>query len=215
MQNIGQRRIFSIKKIYFPLRVIFLFTWNKITLRFTDRCYSLKVDPILVFLSLLFRRSCDSSTVVHGIIIFSGQRAVNKTIVTEWVAGVPREITWFPRENSCKRVRPFQPFFLPSDLPRSLVFFSLLSPFLSHLFWRKKHFASPPLLRDLRLLRGSSRIRASPHSPCENKGGRDARRNLGWVLSEIIRLRAQSRNLEILKKARSSKLSRNDTIPKL
>lgn len=122
MQNIGQRRIFSIEKIYFPLRVIFLFTWNKITLRFTDRCYSLKVDPILVFFSLLVRRSCDSSSVVHGIIIFSDQRAVNKTIVTEWVAGVPREITWFPRENSCKRVRPLQPFFLPSDLPRSPFF---------------------------------------------------------------------------------------------
>lgn len=149
---------------------------------------SFSLATFSTILRLFLRRSQDNH-------FFPDQRAVNKTIVTEWVAGVPREITWFPRENSCKG-SPFPTVFSPIRSRSLDVFFSLLSPFLSHLFWRKKHFASPPLLRDLRLLRGSSRIRASPHSPCENKGGRDARRNLGWVLSEIIRLRAQSHNLE-------------------
>lgn len=216
MQNIGQKRISSIKKIYVPLRVIFLFTWNKITLLFTDRCYSLKVDPILVFLSLLFRRSCDSSSVVHRIIIFFRPTCGEQDNRDRMSRGCP------PR-NYLISTRE-----LVQELALSNRFFSHPISFARRFFLPPLAFSFSPFLAEKAFREPSATTRFTALAWLfENTGitafalwkqRRQGRtQEFGRMSIErnhkITCAESQSWNLE--KKARSSKLSRNDTIPKL
>lgn len=108
-------------------------------------------------------------------IIFSDQQWTGQWRKSEsWMS--PEKLLDF-RENSYES-SPFPAVFFFHSILYARRFFPPSSFFFLSSFLAEKAFSSPPLPRDLRLLRGSSRIRASPHPPCENKGGRDARRNL-------------------------------------
>lgn len=159
---------------------------------------SREVRFIYQFFSRFFRPACRNMRLSlyhrHKIIISSDQRGSDDERVSRG-GGPPRNYLISARELA--QGLALSSHFLSHPIPLARRFFLplFLAPFLT-----EKAFSSPPLLRDLRLLRGSSRIRASPHPPCENKGGRDARRNLGINFGEIILLRAQGHNLKMLER---------------
>lgn len=152
--------------------------------------YLVRIDFILVF----SRFSDDPRNMRlflrHKIIIFSNseQDSDGGRVSRECP---PRNYLIFAQEFALSRHFLSHPILSLAVFFLSPLFFFLL-PFLT-----EKAFSSPPLLRDLRPLRGSSRIRASPHPPYgkQRRQGRTQEFEINIGRNNNI-LHAQSYNLK-------------------